>query len=300
MDVASRGHYYLKARIAYLEMLRTEFQAWFSRIMEWRHPGTFIRIRPSRGDSHLDGYRIGGSVFQVYAPREMRLGELNAKIESDFLGARDALAASQIPMEEWTFVHNDDDGLAAETTLLIDSVRARFPGTRIRLWAFPSIWGEIAQLDDEVLSEIFGPAPTVDSLEHLQFQHVRPVIEFAQRAEVPIDVPLTPPSARKLEFNQLSRETAEYLRMGRLREKLVGQYLAAHPSPGLGEEIAQGCRTRYASLRGTGQPPDMIFGELWRWVGGLHFHSPEHLAAVLAVLSYLFESCDIFENPPDE
>jgi hypothetical protein len=43
--------------------------------------------------------------------------------------------------------------------------------------------------------------------------------------------------------------------------------------------------------------PDRIFQELQAFAGGLGRGSPEHEAAVVTVLAYLFEECDIFERP---
>jgi hypothetical protein len=34
--------------------------------------------------------------------------------------------------------------------------------------------------------------------------------------------------------------------------------------------------------------------------GGFRFHDQREQAAVLAVLAYFFERCDIFKNPPEE
>jgi hypothetical protein len=48
-------------------------------------------------------------------------------------------------------------------------------------------------------------------------------------------------------------------------------------------------------LKSVGLGPDEIFGELQAFAGGMD-REPSRQAAVLAVLSYFFESCDIFED----
>ena len=48
---------------------------------------------------------------------------------------------------------------------------------------------------------------------------------------------------------------------------------------------------------GTGHTPNEIFHELQEWVGGANRGTPEHEMAVLTVIAYYFESCDIFEEP---
>jgi hypothetical protein len=46
--------------------------------------------------------------------------------------------------------------------------------------------------------------------------------------------------------------------------------------------------------------PDIIFRKLQEFTGGRELGSPTDQAAVLAVLAYLFEQCDIFERSPIE
>lgn len=42
--------------------------------------------------------------------------------------------------------------------------------------------------------------------------------------------------------------------------------------------------------------PDEIFGRLEAWAGGTANTTPAHKAAVLAVMAYLFDKCEIFED----
>ena len=55
-------------------------------------------------------------------------------------------------------------------------------------------------------------------------------------------------------------------------------------------------RTKYELLRHD-LTPNQIFTELQTWAGGSDRGTPEHELAVLTVLAYYFERCDIFEEP---
>ncbi len=110
---------------------------------------------------------------------------------------------------------------------------------------------------------------------------------------------LTAPSATKLQANDLSDAAAGLLRVGRRQERLVERFFEQYPVPNFGEEIAQGFRDRYQALRDEGASPDAVFAELQQFAGGMS-GSPEHQAAVLAVMSYFFERCDIFEDHIEE
>ena len=57
-------------------------------------------------------------------------------------------------------------------------------------------------------------------------------------------------------------------------------------------------KNKYVSLRDQvpALHPDEIFGQLETWAGGTENTTPIHKAAVLAVMAYLFDKCEIFED----
>jgi len=44
-------------------------------------------------------------------------------------------------------------------------------------------------------------------------------------------------------------------------------------------------------------PPNRVFLEIQDWAGGSERGNAEHQLAVLTVIAYYFERCDIFEEP---
>jgi len=67
----------------------TEFQRLFEEIMVRAQPG-FDRIKPhgNLGDRKTDGlFFSNGTVYQVYAPYDLKLTKLKSKIEEDLDGA---------------------------------------------------------------------------------------------------------------------------------------------------------------------------------------------------------------------
>ena len=227
MDQLKLRYFRQAAEIRFLRLRRTAFQDWFGTIMNMKHSDDYLRIRLSRGDGGLDGYRISTkTVFQVYAPREFSASEIVSKMTGDFATARETLGGRNLTMDEWVFVHNDPDDLPHEV-----------------------------------------------------------VTAFARLQE---------------EYNQLSDEKAGLLRLGRIRQGLIEDYLSGMPDADKPEAIAQAFRGRYATLHDSGITADRVFDGLWLFAGGEHFAAePEKIAAVTAVLSYFFDRCDIFENVPE-
>ena len=105
-------------------------------------------------------------------------------------------------------------------------------------------------------------------------------------------------SRGKIEANLLSHAVADFLKIGMQKSTLVAQFFNNWKNPTYGEQIAQAFKIQYVTLRDKIPPlhPDEIFGRLETWAGGTTNTTPTHKAAVLAVMAYLFDKCEIFED----
>ncbi|MCL2715984.1 MAG: hypothetical protein FWD68_15770 [Alphaproteobacteria bacterium] len=269
---------------------------WIVRLAGFAFGPDFEEVRPygSIGDMKCDGRRISsGTVFQCYAPDTMREAALIAKIDRDFQGARAHWGAH---MQEWVLVHNDDRGLPPNAVQHLDGLRRAHTPLQIATWSEPELLHLAMKLDLPSLQAIFGYVPSIPIMQGLEFSDIAPVIDALQQHEPdPADPPLTPPSLQKLEKNALSKEAETLLRFGRQKAALVGKFFHKSPSADLGERIAEAFRLRYAELKALDLPPDTIFRHLQDFAG--FRGEPRRQGAALAVLTYFFDSCDIFEDP---
>ena len=295
LDDTQRFAYGLKFENAFLRDRGKAFETLFARIMAHAFPGDFQPVRPygAKGDLKCDGFRASdGTVFQCYAPDAMKLESLLAKVGEDFPGA---LTHWSTRMRRWEFVHNDHRGLPAEAVRKLADLNEANPGVVLAVCGEAELRQVAMSLAIHQLEDLFGAVPSGRVLEKLNFEALRPVLLAIQRKEPDADPSLVAPSAAKLERNALSPDAAGLLRQGRRREQLVESFFAGWPDPDLGEEIAQAFRVRYQALKAAGLSPDDIFGELQAFAGGMT-GEPARQGAVLAVLSYFFERCDIFED----
>ncbi|MBI1249322.1 hypothetical protein GC197_15940 [bacterium] len=301
MDPLELTHYRVAAENGFLKFRRTAFQEWLGNILTKRYCDDFMRIRLSKGDGGLDGYRLSTrTVYQVFAPREYTASAMADKIRDDFAHAKSTLVDNDLEMSKWIFVHNDPDDLPHEAVTELAKLQRDNPTVAIRRWDFTAIWKEIKQLSKDELVELFGAAPTLELLEDLCYQDIIPVIEHLATEKSPPLPPTDPPSPQKLEFNDLSKDRADYIRRGRSKQGLVESYLAEMPEEDKPEEIAEAFRKRYTTHRDADLDADQTFDELWQFAGGRVFAAePVKLAGVMAVLAFYFDSCDIFENPPE-
>ena len=297
-DALQRRIYGLRFRIAFLQKRGVEFQDWFARLMRFALSHEFEPIRSygPRGDLKCDGYWVTtGTVFQCYAPDRIRESALIKKITTDFDGARDNWGRR---MRRWVLVHNDQRGLPARTVQHIDSLRGSYPNIRIETWGDSELARMKERLDLEALESLFGYASSRAEAGSLGIEDLRPVLEALQRREPsPGSEPVSPPSVEKLEQNQLSEDAAALLRWGRRKEALVARCFKDDPRPEIGELVAEAFRERYDMLKEDGLSPDEVLWALQQHAGGDMVGIPNRQGAVLAVLSYFFERCDIFEDP---
>jgi len=295
LDDTQRSFYGLKFENTFLRNKGKAFEIFFARVMAHGFVGDFETVRPygPKGDLKCDGFRPSdGTVFQSYAPDSIKLSDLLGKIDEDFDGARKHWGAK---MRRWEFVHNDARGLPAEAVRKLDDLRGAHPEIEIAVFGEAEMRIVVMRLAVHQLEDLFGIVPSQRTLERLDFESLRPVLMAIQRRDPGAEPPLAAPSATKLQHNALSPDAAALLRQGRRREKLVQDFLDKWPDPSYGEGIAEAFRGRYQALKAVDLGPDQIFGELQSFAGGMQ-GEPSHQGAVLAVLSYFFERCDIFED----
>lgn len=293
MDGYARAFYEQKLINAYLRKRGNAFQDFFADLMEKAHPGDFMRVCPwgSAGDWKNDGYlKSERTLFQVYAPNEMRAASAVAKIEEDFHGA---LAHWKEHFDRWVFVHNSERGLGPDVTkklLELDAAHA----VSVNSWGMEKLRLIVHGLSGDNLASLFGPAPTLKDILNLGLEELAPVLDQIGKMEAPQHPDLRPPPADKISRNCLSQHVATLLKAGMTRADLVRKYFTARPT--CQDEIAESFRLRYEELRARGLNPDAIFGELQQHAGGALVPDPATQSAVLAVLAFFFEECDIFER----
>lgn len=299
MDHLTRTYYSKEFKLAFLQKKGAEFQNWFVELMGLAFGADFepVRAYGSKGDFKCDGRHVPqGRIHQCYAPDSMRDTETIAKINEDLTGAAVHWATF---MKIWCFVHNDTRGLPPTVIQHLDSLRVRYPSIEIEIWGEIALRDIVLGMPVEKLILAFGPAPTMQILDRLEFKDLQPVIDALAQAEPDAaNVPLSPPSCAKLEHNKLSADVADFLRIGRRKEPLVANYMHMMVWPDTPEKIAEAMRNRYQSLKSLGLRPDLIYHHLEQFVGV--DGEPRRKAAALAVLSYFFERCDIFEDAKDE
>lgn len=296
MDALQRTFYRMALRVAFLGKKGKEFQQWFQQLARHAWGPDFEPVRPhgAEGDWKADGRRESdSSIYQCYAPETIRAARLESKIENDFEGA---LRHWGDRMERWIFVHNQEDGLPPGAVNLLLGLRRANPDLEIEDWSLTELSTIADALDLAQCEHLFGTLPTADDYDGVGSADVARVIRHLETVEPsPGEEPVSPPSVDKIRRNSLSNEVLDLLVVGKRKEPLVEKYFRKHSTPAFGERVAEGFRRRYRALKETERSSDGIFLGLQRYMGSRG--KPKKQIATLAVLAYLFDRCDIFEDP---
>ncbi len=134
---------------------------------------------------------------------------------------------------------------------------------------------------------------------HVRVKDLQIVFSAIARQQPAQSPDIRPVSPAKLQANALSASVQTLLTAGMTKSDAVGRLFHQWHDPTYGDSIAEAFRRKYEELRNSGLLPDLIFAELQAFAGGVPRGAPKHEAAVLAVLAFLFEECDIFESSRD-
>lgn len=293
MDRISRAFYEFMFRDLYGRMTGNAFQDFFSDLMEKAHPGDFIRVRPwgKSGDKKNDGYlRSERMIFQVYAPNELQSVRTVAKIEGDFNGA---VTHWRDHFDRWVFVHNSVGGLGPDVTKKLLELNGS-QDISVESWGEAELRRKVFGLCDADLALLLGPAPTLRDMLDLGLEVLAPVLDQVAAMPAPECIDLRPPPADKVARNMLSQHVETLLCAGMMRVDLVRKYFGVQSTSQ--DAIARSFHLHYQELRHAGMSPDEIFGALQRYAGGEAVPGPARQSAVLAVLAFFFEECDIYER----
>jgi len=298
MDKHQQQYYLKDFRIAFLESRGNEFQKLFKILMEKAYPNDFMACRPwgNIGDRKNDGYLPSKRMlFQVYAPNKMKASEAIQKINEDFEGAKKHWKQY---FDHWIFVHNAIDGLSPPIIERLLELKQENPEFKVGHWGYEGLRIEFLQLNLQTLETWFGMAIDTQSAVFLGYTELEAVLQHINLSPFDKNPNVREVSQGKIEANLLSPEVAEFLKIGMMKYQLVKDFFKRWRNPKYETQIALTFNDKYSEFKEQEPPlhPDLIFARLEEWAGGTLTKTPKEKAALLAILAYLFEQCEIFED----
>jgi hypothetical protein len=283
------------------ELYGTAFQDFFQKLMCYRYP-TFLDVRThgNIGDLSADGLCLfQGKLYACYGPQSPSETETKKKFNSDLTGA---LAKRSGEFTIFVFVHNDRIGIHPKVASEIALAQVRLPALSFEQMGKFRLWQEVMRLEKLEAEDVLGHEIRIEPLVYsISLVDLEPLLTHLSRTRdtegwsQPHVV-----NQGKLEFNRLSSDAQQYLIHGMRFARQVDDYYANYYDVNARDEAAVAFRERYNELKVADLAPDDIFHELLIYVVGNRLPDAYLLTSAYTVLSYFFQTCDIFDSAPDE
>ena len=284
------------------------FQDFFADVMTRAHRDDFIKTRPygSLGDRGCDGYLASvGRVFACYgkvddaAPSVATIVE---KMDEDFAKARGHLKGA---MKEWHFVTNLLDGTATDATVIkLNEMRLAHSDHGFGLFGLAGFEDKIFGLHEADVISLIGMAVTAEDTRNMKLQEVADLVDGIMTAidEAPFDENIEPKPVpfKKMEFNKIPAHWCHTIRSQIGNINLIKEYFRLHPDVERGERVAAAFKSRYVQFKEQGLAPGDIMQRLYEGIVGIGTVTNDRIVAAGAILTFLFDACNIFEDKPQE
>ena len=171
----------------------------------------------------------------------------------------------------------------------------------IRLVKSEDLWVEVVgTLETSILNEIFPGAPGTANVE---LADLLPLLDALDSSSVVVESggDVRPVPATKMDFNAMPAASRLEFNAGRVLAPRIDRWYAESSDPSLYGAHGERFRALYQEARSVTEVPAEILERLYVSVAGANFRVDGKRAnAAFAVVSYFFDSCHIFETPPEE
>ena len=282
------------------------YQDLFTKVMQHANPN-FHPIKPHgrEGDQKNDGFdKSKGVYYQVYAPEDLapKVGTAVAKLTDSFHGLLDYWNKQIAPIKEYYFVINDKyKGTYPEIEKGLALLEQKHPGIRCNPFLAKDVEDVFINLQEHKIIDIVGFIPDPLKIEDVDYSIMNEVIQHLLRTEVTFKVekiPQDPDFAVKIQFNRLSKSVTRLLDYGSHQNYIIDDYFKRQSNFAKAELkniFIRHYEDGVKSIQNYEDKSDMVFFHI------LEKASPSKTKAVqdavLVLMSYYFEYCDIFEVP---
>jgi hypothetical protein len=282
------------------ELFGNAFERFFQNLMCARYPDFIdVRTHGKLGDIGADGLSLHeGKLYACYAPEVPDAVAVRGKFHDDLAKA---IAKRGDQFDTFVFVHNDLRGVHPEISMLLSQARQAHPAMRFEQRGPQHLHRELCRLEREEIQELLGcEIPVSDRVYRIGLDDLAPLLTHlvTQRRQASSQAPAREVPPDKLDYNQLGPEDREEI-ISRMRyTHLIDEYYQGRRDVTERDEVAQGFNAYYQQIKAVYDDPGDVLWKLQEYIAGNARGRREEERAVMVVLAYFFETCDIFEEPP--
>lgn len=279
----------------------------FSKVM-LKHNLNFRMIKPygNIGDRKNDGFdKTKGVYYQVFAPENIEkaktISDAVSKLREDFKGLRKHWH-TLCPIKEFYYVVNDKyKGLPPQVEQEILLLSSENTDVNCDSFCSHNLETIFMGLSKEDITDIIGIIPN-EEISFLDFDVLNQAVEYLMNSEADgsSDTYVDDPDFEyKIVFNKLSSKVANLLNVASYQIGDLETYFAA-----TGEYVKNELKTRFSKLYD--ESKDVISENELNYSDQRFFYILSNASpngkkavkdAVLVLMSFYFEACDIFEKP---
>lgn len=266
------------------------------------HP-KFGPVKPhgNAGDRKNDGFcRESGIYYQAYAPEEpeSKMIEAAEKAKTDFTGLL-SFWQSISPIREYRFAFNDKGrGSYPDLFKTLAEIK-KTHGIECTPFMFNHLLDAFKNLAPLDQVDIVGILPNAANLQTIDFKEFSDLLQhvLGSDAGVPRDEILRAPGFdEKIKFNGLTPKVGLLLTKGSWQSGLVEKFFERQSAVSR-QAVRDKLSAMYSKLRASAPPlsGDQIFFALLDLIAPTRNSRAQD--AVIVLLAFFFESCDVYEEP---
>ncbi|MDK2951995.1 MAG: hypothetical protein PWQ77_1660 [Kosmotogales bacterium] len=284
-----------------------EFEDFFCDIME-KYNNNFhpVKAHGKIGDKKNDGFdKVTGTYYQVHAPENINkretIYESASKLKRDFTGLLEFWNAT-CPIKKFFYVVNDKySGNPPLIHKAIIELNKKYPNIEIDEFRAKDLEDIFFKLDEDDIIDIVGNPPDIN-IDKLNFSELNEVIEYLINMEVTApdkESLIAPNFDKKIKINNLCDIFKNYLNIGSYNIGDLEKYFKNNS-----HSYKQTLRDKFNSIYNDSKKEipetdenfsDIRFQYILEKV--LLNKKKAVFDATIILMSYFFESCDIFEYP---
>lgn len=159
----------------------------------------------------------------------------------------------------------------------------------------------LRKLDRDAIEELLGcEIPVTDRVYRIGLSDLEPLLTHltAQRRRATSQAPAREVPPYKIDYNDLDPEDRNEVILSTRYTPQVDDYYRQRRDVTERDEVAQGINVYYQEIKADYDDPADVLWKLQEYVAGNARGRRDRERAVMVVLTYFFETCDIFEEPP--
>lgn len=285
-----------------------KFQDLFVRIMQ-RSNKDFSPVKPhgNVGDRKNDGFdKVKGIYYQVYAPEniDIKITDAVNKLKEDFEGLK-SFWSNIYPIKEFYFTVNDKyKGLYPAIYEALAELEKDNTVVKFNPFIAKDLEDVFINLPDDDIIDVVGFIPSSETIEMVDYSILSQVVGYLVENLKPLSIEEKLDRKEfddKIKFNTLSKTIADLLYVSSYQVSVLDeffQYSSSYTRKELSDIFKALYNEAKEGIADVENASDRIFLDI------LTKASPKNTKfvqdAVMVLMSYYFEVCDIFETPEEE